>query len=438
MTFLVVADGAPSPGGAFDSHITLQTAQPSANVMMSFEQVATVLGRPLTTLEDDWLHLLAVIHAADLACRRGENEEYTRSIHLALRLRDPAPFRLVVPHLREIFDLLANDALSISLDAWPTAQPATLPHRTGPRAAPPAGATQPFDAVSLLSGGVDSAAAAAVLLEAGARPIFVSSRSATWTARAQGHVTEALANRFGRTFAHVPFGVTTKRRVPGRPLSDPDPSQRSRTLLFAGVAALVAHACGIDRVVLGENGVMAINCPLTTARIASFSTHTAHPNVLAAMGRLFSQVFGSSLQIHNPFAFETKTEVVRRLQAAGLADLLPTTHSCWNTRWKDQCGQCVPCLVRRFSATAAGAPDTKYRHDIFMSPIDPSKSADLADYLIFASTLARSSDEELRLAYTELNIGTVADSGAAIAMHRRWADDVLGVARQQPALAGLL
>ena len=61
----------------------------------------------------------------------------------------------------------------------------------------------------------------------------------------------------------------------------------------------------------------AILAPLTGGRFGPFSTHTAHPNVLARLGEIATTMLGSTIRVENPSAFETKTEVVRRLRAEG-------------------------------------------------------------------------------------------------------------------------
>ena len=202
------------------------------------------------------------------------------------------------------------------------------------------------------------------------------------------------------------FRVDLKHQHPEVPLPISELSQRSRTLLFAGVAATLATARDIDTVTLGENGVMAINCPLTMGRLGGFSTHTAHPDILALMGNLFTQVLGKPVQIDNPLLYKTKTEVVADLVAANLGDLIPKTHSCWIARQARHCGVCVPCVVRRFAVEAAQAQDAVYEHDSFNdpSPRDDRKFASVGDYLLFARTIEGLSDEDLLLEFSELNI----------------------------------
>jgi 7-cyano-7-deazaguanine synthase in queuosine biosynthesis len=431
--YAVMVDGAGLPGDKYDQALSVYTRpQQHANVILRCDDIVAAVGRPLRPEEEDWLDLLQAIHVADLVCRRGRNEEWNRHIVLSLPVRRSDHFEAHVPLIREVFGRLTQDQLDIHLETLVDPPPAHFPSRSR---------APEIDAVALLSGGIDSAAAAVGVLEDHTQPCFVSHRSAPHVIHAQKAVTNALAGWSGRTFTTAGFHVDVKRNRPEAPLPGADLSQRSRTLLFAGVAALIAAARGIRTVTLGENGVMAINCPLTAGRVAGFSTHTAHPGVLTRMATLFSAVLGAPVEVLNPLLRKTKTEVVEDLVAAGLGGLLPVTHSCWVARSADHCGTCVPCIVRRFAAEAASAPDAVYTSDVFANP-NPSaddKFANLGDYLMFATSIDQRSDDDLLLEFDELNVeGGETTRKPLLAMHRRWANDVLGVARRYPALAALL
>jgi hypothetical protein len=59
--------------------------------------------------------------------------------------------------------------------------------------------------------------------------------------------------------------------------------------------------------------------------------------------------------------------------------------------------------------------------------------------LLFARTIEELSDEDLLLEFSELNIeGGPAMREPILRTHRRWAHDVLAIARAHPALAALL
>lgn len=418
------------PGGR---HRALQVrCSDNPNVILHSDEIVNMVGRPLTTVEEDWLDLLRAIHVADLICERGKNEDWNRHIVLSLALREPTHFASRVPLIRELFGRLTQDLLEVQLEKMDQVPKARHPlvHDT-----------PEFDSVSLLSGGIDSAAAAAQLLERHSRPCFVSSRSASHVVSSQNSVLAGLRKVYGGVLEVAGFRVQIKRDVADAPLPDSDLSQRSRTLLFCGVAALIASARQVNEVTIGENGILAINCPLTSGRLGGFSTHTAHPDVLALMGQFFTSSLESSISIVNPLLSSTKTEVMRILQFSGLEDYVPLTHSCWIARTATHCGTCVPCLVRRFAAEAAGVKDATYETDVFRnlpSSNDP-RFGNIGDYLMFANTLMTLTDDELLFEFDELNVEGGAPAQAAIVeTHRRWASDVVHVAQQYPKLAALM
>ena len=68
---------------------------------------------------------------------------------------------------------------------------------------------------------------------------------------------------------------------------------------------------------------------------------------------------GISARLENPYEFTTKGEMVRSwVHSPLLAAISGNTVSCgkWKRRNK-QCGQCIPCLIRRASFHAAGLVD---------------------------------------------------------------------------------
>lgn len=434
MRYAVSVDSAAYPGGRYDEVINVRYKVPSVgNVVFHCDDVVNAIGRPLKPEEDDWLDLLCAIHVADLLCKRGKNEEWNRHIVLSLPLRQPSYFQPLLPLIREVFGRLTQDVIDIRLEADNEPSGARFP--TERLQTPP-------DAVTLLSGGLDSAAASIRMTQSSSAPCFVSSRSAPHVIAAQRSVIESLKSPSIRGMSAAGFRVEVRHKSKkAPPLPKSDLSQRSRTLLFAGVAALIAGAHGITKVILGENGVMAINCPLTAGRDAGFSTHTAHPDVLSQMGRLFTSVLGRTIEVVNPLLFKTKADVVTEIAAAGLTNLILKTHSCWIARTADHCGICVPCLVRRFATEAAGVKDVSYKTDLFNAtpPSGDDKFKNLGDYLLFATNMKSSTDDDLLLEFDELNVeGGIPIQARILGIHRQWANDVLKVAGAYPSLAKLL
>jgi 7-cyano-7-deazaguanine synthase in queuosine biosynthesis len=430
--YAVQVDGAPHTIAAGTRSLGLLRNGPTPNTDFNVREVVNAIGRPLTPVEDDWLDLLHSLHIADLVCRRGQNEGWHRDIVLALPLRDPALFQPAIPIIQEVFGMMTFDRLQLEFSQHAAPPPARFPTTSRQ--------TRP-DAVALLSGGLDSACAGAQLAEHFQRPMFVSSRSSSHVSAAQNAVMTRLRHLCpGAETVH--FKSAPKHTHATAPLPESDLSQRSRTLLYVGVAALIASAHSLPSITIGENGIMAINCPLTIGRAAGFSTRTAHPDVLRKMEELFERVFQRNLRIDNPLLPLTKADVVKELVKLAGPAIVKKTHSCWIARQAAHCGHCVPCVVRRLATESAGVPDVSYGDDLFANPdrsVISDAFANIADYLLFVRRLMSSSDEELLFEYPDLNIRDDGDGavGRVLKTHRRWARQVERVIRKHGRLAAL-
>lgn len=108
-----------------------------------------------------------------------------------------------------------------------------------------------------------------------------------------------------------------------------------------------------------ENGFIALNAPLTRRRIGSHSTRTTHPRFLGQMQSLFDTM-NLPVHIENPYRHKTKGEMLVDLAPGEeLKGTTVATVSCG--KWKrksQQCGHCVPCLIRRAAFAKAGIADT--------------------------------------------------------------------------------
>lgn len=88
-------------------------------------------------------------------------------------------------------------------------------------------------------------------------------------------------------------------------------TQRTRSFLFLSLAALVTRRCDFNKILfMAENGQFAIHLPLNSARVGPFSTHTADPEFVARVQKIFQMLLGNpDFEIHNPFLYKTKAEV---------------------------------------------------------------------------------------------------------------------------------
>jgi hypothetical protein len=139
-----------------------------------------------------------------------------------------------------------------------------------------------------------------------------------------------------------------------------------------------------------ENGFIAINIPLTPSRSGSCSTRTMHPFFL---DKLTSVLRGLGIvnDIINPFKMKTKGECLRDcLDRTLLKSLVDTSVSCshgtrkqyWIRKGVQNCGYCVPCIVRRAALYKAGLDQRRlYGIDVCGGEIAIDDEGDSADDL---------------------------------------------------------
>ena len=155
-----------------------------------------------------------------------------------------------------------------------------------------------------------------------------------------------------------------------------DTTCRSRSLLFIALALVVSEYTHTN-IVIPENGSVSLNYPLSASRRGSCSTRTTHPVVIHGLNHLLRQMNFTS-QIHNPYEFMTKGEMVRGCHNLNLLlNIVQLSNSCGKRGRKQlfyddtnatHCGRCMPCMYRKASLigfndnTRYGIkPETLYR-----------------------------------------------------------------------------
>ncbi|SCZ73907.1 7-cyano-7-deazaguanine synthase (queuosine biosynthesis) [Epibacterium ulvae] len=317
------------------------------------------LGAPTSTAAYDFLTISMAVTAADTFFRREDVSQngWARDFELHVPLVQPAKWAAVEPLLRKILNFLTGDSWAFTfLPNGPS-----KPNAVGGRLRKKSNLTN-VDSVCLYSGGLDSWLGAKHLTAGGKNPILVS-HSYPQDARRQNYLYDRLGYPLQR------FSLNASPRQSG---SANDTTMRGRSFNFLAMGAVCADAVaelnGLNQVPLyiPENGFIALNAPLTPRRVGSHSTRTAHPNYLSQLQELFSRV-GIRANIGNPFWTLTKGEMMKN--AALTAD--DQRHACQTVscgKWKrksEQCGRCLPCLIRRASFHKAGIVDsTPYTYSI--------------------------------------------------------------------------
>lgn len=410
---------------------------PGENLVTGLENFRKVY-RDFTTLEKDTLTVASAIFACDLAFRRGEREEITRSISLEVPVVNYHAFENTKSDLELLLWTLSHDNWSIKftrMDGQPEAK------RTWPK---DKGST------ILFSGGVDSFAGALELLIVRGRDGVQLASHVTGnpvTRQSQDSLISYLETRFKGPLHRIAVRSGGRKKgeyvFPGD--SDREETQRTRSFMYLSVAALAARRSGHNELVLiAENGQMAIHLPLSVARVGAFSTHTAHPEFVAQAASFFSRILDSELKVSNPYLYKTKAEVVATISVTDRTALGQSV-SCWRGARVpsfNHCGDCVPCLVRRIAFESNSIVLPEYKNDLFAQdvpnlPENNEGKRNLVELTEFAHAFASKTDAELESLFPDL-ISTDFDRTPAIQMYRRFSAEARTVLSKYTGPAKLL
>lgn len=351
----------------------------------------------------DLLSIASYVHLADRKILRdaatmpdlGENWRRNLSFHIAVR--DPAFWNSadINESLQRTIGFLSGDRFDFTFHALPKA-PVWQPFLQfeGSGSAP---GHQP-DEVILFSGGLDSLAGAVDALITRERKVaLVSYQSAPIIQAIQSKLADSLRKQVGASrISHVGLGLTHSGEMI-------EATQRTRSFLFGVVALLVARIHGLSEVRFYENGVVSTNLPLASHVLGTRATRTTHPKALDLYGKLFCRVAAADIRIINPFFWDTKADVVRRITKAGRGDLIAPSFSCGATRRATlasgrHCGVCTQCLDRRFGILAADCghlePTTNYAVELMRGERKAGIEAVTAEsYVLAANTWNASSQD---------------------------------------------
>jgi 7-cyano-7-deazaguanine synthase in queuosine biosynthesis len=257
-----------------------------------------------------------------------------------------------------------DTALSfLSGDVWQTSfNPAShkafvAPKRRRQRQVADPNEPEAFHAVTLFSGGLDSLIGTLDFLEKypDRNLILIGHYDSPGPKSQQRALYNSIKAKFPKRTKLVQV------RVSQRPRKNVEPSLRSRSIIFLSLGLYVASQIGDDiPLITPENGMIALNLPLTPSRIGSCSTRTMHPFYLNTFRSVIRDL-GLKNEIVNPLELKTKTECVTECRALSfLSALASKTVSCshgtrrqeWKRRNVANCGYCIPCLFRRASLHA--------------------------------------------------------------------------------------
>jgi 7-cyano-7-deazaguanine synthase in queuosine biosynthesis len=309
----------------------------------------------------DLLFLASICYVIDKTVPRASaNDWWTRELAVTIPVSDSKKWEKVKTELNNTLGFLTGDVWNLSFENSES-DLFKVQHKKRRRLAKVSDRpSEKVTAVCLFSGGLDSLSGAINLLaDSSIRRVHLVGHYDSSGASTQ-------AELFAAVDAHYPGKAELLQvRVSHRPSEAEENTLRSRSLVFMALGIYVARAAGPEVPLYApENGLIAINVPLTPSRGGSCSTRTMHPFFLDSLGRIFKKL-GIANRIINPFELSTKGEcVVASSNRALLDSIVDKSVSCSHgTRkqlWKRRtagvknCGYCVPCLIRRAALNEAG------------------------------------------------------------------------------------
>ena len=373
---IILCDGAewpkscgPEPPGARSIRLIASGRKP--NVVI--ESIGPRIYERLGGLHRDLLRVAAFIYLGDRTVGRGKidiyGERWHRDLHFVIPVSDPTTWQRqdIVDALTEVAGFASDDDYSF----WfvptnhPTLEQDFLPADFWGDATP--------DTISLFSGGMDSLAGVLWdVVKNGKKPLLVSHYPSLRHRARQRLLAEQLARaKLGWSFPQARAQASLEDRH-----MDIEYTQRARSVLYLTLGFVVAAKLKIKQLRMYENGVAALNLPITGQNVSSTTTRTSHPRFLRAYQHFANLLLGTNVEITNPFLCLTRTQVVERLKSCGGMRFIPASTSCAHIYMMDNahphCGLCSQCLDRRVALINHQFldKDAPYRFDPFVE--DPS------------------------------------------------------------------
>lgn len=361
-----------------------------ANITLKISDITRRMVAGLPELYIDLLEIATYVYCADQATPRGGSGardvggKWRRNLHFLVPVRRPEFWskQEIGEILEDTLSFLSDDDYTFCFTKLENPPPVEtyleFPETESGFVA---------DDVTLFSGGLDSLAGALrdVLVD-GKRIALVSHRSAPKIAPKQKRLHQEISNRcVGQPKPlHVPVWIHKHG------LQASDDSQRSRSFLYASLAASISAMFKKNRISFYENGVTSVNLPIVEQLVGARATRTTHPEAVAGFRRLFSFMSDSDFAVDTPFLWKTKADVVNIIKDVGQADLIKYAVSCSHifamSKLATHCGCCSQCIDRRLAVFAADCaeydPREMYKVDVFTGKRESGQDIVLAESYI--------------------------------------------------------
>lgn len=367
----------------------------------------------------DLLVTAGLCYVIDKVIPRSQAEDnWTREIEVTFPVSTPELWEKVTQDLETALGFLTGDVWKISFRKSEVALfrlPLARKRRRRRLLIPRMG---PATTVCLFSGGLDSLIGAIDLLsnDEKEKVLLVGHYDTAGPASQQKNLFASIGREYLRR------ADLLQTRVSHTPDAALELTLRSRSLVFMALGIYAARSFGKDvSVYAPENGLIAINIPLTPSRSGSCSTRTMHPYFLA---KLESALGGSGIanRIINPLQFKTKGECVAECRNEPLLrSLVETSVSCshgtrrqhWVRKQANNCGYCVPCMIRRAALHRVGLDDgLKYGIDVCAGELSIDDEGESANDLRAVLDFLRGGKTAVEIAREVRVIAPLADAAA--------------------------
>jgi 7-cyano-7-deazaguanine synthase in queuosine biosynthesis len=330
----------------------------------------TVFGRSLPLILEDLIDVAVTAYVTDRAIRRqrppGEKGSllWSRDFELHIPVTEPARWNQA-----EVRGLLSDALEFLTEDRWSF----RFLQREGRPVQQVLFPPTPPIRVSLFSGGLDSLAGLVLDLEKREEGQICAVTCATSSRllHKQKQILRGLQR--GASDRLIPVILPVKLVQSSQGYNSNENTQRARGFLFCILGAVAALMGGVDELSIYENGVGAINLPLSDAQLGAQSSRAANPVAFQKIERFLSVLLGRKFSLTLPYLFATKGQMCRRLNISTSRELALQTVSCdsfpMRSSGADQCGFCTSCLLRRQALWTAGFHEDLqkglYRRDVF-------------------------------------------------------------------------
>jgi hypothetical protein len=272
---------------------------------ISPEKAAAFIHVALKPVLFDLLEIATYVYCADQATTRGGGTaknygaKWRRrfQFHIPVRTPDVWSSNPVLTALSDTLGFLSDDEYEFAFKQLSDPPPVSQYLDFG------AGEATGFkpEEVILFSGGLDSLGGAVQQAAADKRTLaLVSHRSSPKIGKQQKELLEDLAKHCSKKPFHVPVWIY-KEKALGKEFT-----QRTRSFLYASLAAVVARIFDLWRIRFYENGVVSINLPISPQVVGGRATRTTHPQVLNGFSEIFTALFQKPFAVENPFLWMTK------------------------------------------------------------------------------------------------------------------------------------